>query len=63
MNTELTSKVSYSGMMYTHDFKAWYTYLKKRLDNEWSVEDLSFLLGKPPYYYADFEKCLKWTIF
>ncbi|TYR38115.1 hypothetical protein FXV77_02200 [Sphingobacterium phlebotomi] len=59
MNTELTNKDSYSGMMYANDFKQWYTYLKKRLDNEWSAEDLSFLLGKPPYYYADFERMYK----
>jgi len=59
MNTGLTNKDSYSGMMYANDFKQWYTYLKRRLDCEWSVEDLSFLLGKPPYYYADFERMHK----
>jgi len=59
MKKNINQLVSYSGMMYTHDFKAWYTCLKKRLDNKWSMEDLSFLLGKPPYYYADFEKMFK----
>lgn len=59
MKKNVNQLVSYSGIMYTHDFKAWYTCLKKRLDNEWGMEDLSFLLGKPPYYYADFEKMFK----
>lgn len=56
MNTESTIKTSCSGMMYSHDFQLWYTYLKRRIEKEWRPEELSFLLGKPDYAYLDFEK-------
>ncbi|MBE8719835.1 hypothetical protein [Sphingobacterium pedocola] len=59
MKRILTDHISHSGMMYASDFKQWYTYLKRRLDNEWTTEELSFLLGKPSYYYTDFEKMYK----
>ena len=56
MNTESTIKTSYAGMMYPHDFRLWYTYLKRRIKKEWRPEELSFLLGKPDHAYLDFEK-------
>ena len=43
-------------MMYSHDFRLWYTYLKRRIKKEWRPEELSFLLGKPDHAYLDFEK-------
>lgn len=43
-------------MMYSHDFQLWYTYLRRRIKNEWRPEELSFLLGKPDHAYLDFEK-------
>ncbi len=46
---------SYAGMMYSSDFVYWYTYLKRRIAKGWSTEELSFLLGKAPFYYNDFE--------
>jgi hypothetical protein len=56
MNTESTIKTSYAGMMYSHDFQLWYTYLKRRIKQEWRPEELSFLLGKADHAYLDFEK-------
>lgn len=56
MNTESTIKTSHAGMMYSHDFQLWYTYLKRRIEKEWRPEELSFLLGKPDHAYLDFEK-------
>lgn len=56
MNTESTIKTSHGGMMYSHDFRLWYTYLKRRIKKEWRPEELSFLLGKPDHAYLDFER-------
>ncbi|GAA4174335.1 MULTISPECIES: hypothetical protein [Sphingobacterium] len=56
MNTESTIKTSHGGMMYSHDFRLWYTYLKRRIKKEWRPEELSFLLGKPNHAYLDFER-------
>lgn len=56
MNTGSTTKTSYAGMMYSHDFQLWYTYFKRRIEKEWRPEELSFLLGKPDHAYLDFEK-------
>ncbi|SKB54846.1 hypothetical protein SAMN05660841_01149 [Sphingobacterium nematocida] len=50
-----TGRNSYAGMMYSSDFVYWYTYLKRRIAKGWSSEELSFLLGKAPFYYNDFE--------
>jgi hypothetical protein len=49
-------KASYGGMMYSHDFQLWYTYLKRRIEKGWRPEELSFLLGRPDHAYLDFEK-------
>ncbi|WP_343556642.1 hypothetical protein [Sphingobacterium sp.] len=49
-------KTSYGGMMYSHDFQLWYTYLKRRIERGWRPEELSFLLGRPDHAYLDFEK-------
>lgn len=51
-----TDRDSYAGMMYSSDFVYWYTYLKRRITKGWTTEDLSFLLGKAPFYYNDFER-------
>jgi hypothetical protein len=56
MKTESIIKTSYSGMMYSHDFQLWYTYLKRRIEKGWRPEELSFLLGRPDHAYLDFEK-------
>ncbi len=56
MKTESILKTSYSGMMYSHDFQLWYTYLKRRIQQEWRPAELSFLLGKADHAYLDFEK-------
>lgn len=55
MKTDTTTK-SYAGMMYSHDFQLWYTYVKRRIQKEWRPEELSFLLGKPDHVYQDFEE-------
>ncbi|WET70327.1 hypothetical protein [Sphingobacterium sp.] len=49
-------KVSFGGMMYSHDFQLWYTYLKRRIEKGWRPEELSFLVGRPDHAYLDFEK-------
>lgn len=59
MKTISTTKISYSGMMYSHDFQLWYTYLKRRINRQWRPEELSFLLGKADHAYLDFEKMFK----
>lgn len=56
MKTAHIIKSSYSGMMYSRDFQLWYTYLSRRLNQGWSTQDLSFLMGKPDHFYMDFEK-------
>ncbi|MCW8310532.1 hypothetical protein K7A41_04785 [Sphingobacterium sp. InxBP1] len=56
MKTESKTHISYSGMMYAHDFQLWYTYLKRRIKWGWRPEELSFLLGKPDHAYLDFER-------
>lgn len=63
MKKTVINSYSYSGMMRTSEFKQWYTYFKKRLYHNFSASDLSFLLGKPDYYYADFEKMYKVSVF
>ncbi|MDR2274259.1 MAG: hypothetical protein LBF27_25345 [Sphingobacterium sp.] len=55
MKTNTTTE-SYAGMMYSHDFQLWYTYVKRRIQKEWRPEELSFLLGKPDHAYQDFEE-------
>lgn len=47
---------TYGGLMYSLDFTYWYTYLKRRIAKGWSAEEVSFLLGKAPFYYSDFER-------
>ncbi|HAK28196.1 MULTISPECIES: hypothetical protein [Sphingobacterium] len=49
-------KASYGGMMFSHDFQLWYTYLKRRIEKGWRPEELSFLVGRPDHAYLDFEK-------
>ncbi|MBB1645995.1 MULTISPECIES: hypothetical protein [unclassified Sphingobacterium] len=49
-------KASYGGMMFSHDFQLWYTYLKLRIEKGWRPEELSFLVGRPDHAYLDFEK-------
>jgi len=49
-------KASYGGMMFSHDFQLWYTYLKRRIEKGWRPEELSFLVGRPAHAYLDFEK-------
>ncbi|TJZ60629.1 hypothetical protein FAZ15_11595 [Sphingobacterium olei] len=56
MNKNIVSKDTYAGMMYSLDFAYWYTYLKRRIAQGWSTEEVSFLLGRAPFYYTDFER-------
>lgn len=55
MEKKVIERNSYAGVMYSTDFVYWYTYLKRRIAKGWSSEELSFLLGKAPFYYNDFE--------
>lgn len=55
MENKVRDRISYAGVMYSSDFVYWYTYLKRRIAKGWSSEELSFLLGKAPFYYNDFE--------
>lgn len=56
MNKKITNKDTYAGIMYSMDFMYWYTYLKRRIAKGWSAEEVSFLLGRAPFYYSDFER-------
>lgn len=55
MNKSKTNKDTNAGIMYSMDFRYWYTYLKRRIAKGWTSEEVSFLLGKAPFYYTDFE--------
>lgn len=35
-------------------FKQWYTYQKLRTDHQYEPEEVSFLMGKPPFYFQDY---------
>ncbi|WP_367329964.1 hypothetical protein [Sphingobacterium multivorum] len=50
MKTESIIKTSYSGMMYSHDFQLWYTYLKRRIQQEWRQAEVLFLLARLRIY-------------
>lgn len=50
MKTESIIKTSYSGMMYSHDFQLWYTYLKRRIQQEWRQVEVLFLLARLRIY-------------
>src|SRR5690606_870207 len=56
MNKNITNKDTYAGIMYSMDFMYWYTYLKRRIAKGWSAEEVSFLFGRAPFYYSDFER-------
>ncbi|HAF35851.1 MULTISPECIES: hypothetical protein [Sphingobacterium] len=50
MKTESIIKTSYSGMMYSYDFQLWYTYLKRRIQQEWRQVEVLFLLARLRIY-------------
>lgn len=35
-------------------FKQWFTYQKLRIDHQYEPEEVSFLMGKPPFYFRDY---------
>ncbi|HAE67787.1 MAG TPA: hypothetical protein DCG77_11395 [Sphingobacterium sp.] len=43
-------KASYGGMMFSHDFQLWYTYLKRRIQQEWRQVEVLFLLARLRIY-------------
>jgi hypothetical protein len=46
---------SYAGMLDQSDFKQWYKYVDFRIAYQYSSEEVSFLMSKPPYYFSDYE--------
>ncbi|WP_028298157.1 hypothetical protein [Olivibacter sitiensis] len=46
---------SYAGMLEQSEFKQWYRYLNCRISCQYTPEEVSFLMSKPPYYFSDYE--------
>ncbi|GGG81458.1 hypothetical protein GCM10007415_12640 [Parapedobacter pyrenivorans] len=46
---------SYAGMLDQSDFKQWYKYVDFRIAYQYTAEEVSFLMSKPPYYFSDYE--------
>lgn len=46
---------SYAGLLDQSGFKQWYKYLKLRAMHQYEMEEVSFLMGKPPFYFRDYE--------
>lgn len=46
---------SYAGMLDQSDFKQWYKYVDFRITYQYTTEEVSFLMSKPPFYFADYE--------
>src|SRR5690606_16772578 len=46
---------SYAGLLDQSGFKEWYKYLKLRAIHRYDAEEVSFLMGKPPFYFKDYE--------
>lgn len=53
---EMELKVtSYAGLLDQSGFKQWYRYLKLRVMHGYQMEEVSFLMSKPPFYFRDYE--------
>lgn len=46
---------SYAGLLDQSGFKEWYKYLKLRTMHRYDAEEVSFLMGKPPFYFQDYD--------
>ena len=46
--------ISYAGMLDQSGFKQWYTYQKLRAHYQYTPGEVSFLIGKPPFYFEDY---------
>ncbi|WP_257670672.1 hypothetical protein [Parapedobacter tibetensis] len=46
---------SYAGMLDQSDFKQWYKYVDFRIAYQYTSEEVSFLMSKPPFYFSDYE--------
>ncbi|QNL50969.1 hypothetical protein H8S90_05095 [Olivibacter sp. SDN3] len=47
---------SYAGMLTQVEMNRWYAFMRQRIFFKYSKEELSFLMGKAPYYYSDYEE-------
>ena len=47
---------TYSGYIDQNEFVARYVFIKNRINNSFTREELAFLLGKTPYYVIDYEE-------
>lgn len=54
MMTKLNA-TSYAGMLDQNGFKQWYKYLKLRIAYRYQMEEVSFLMSRPPFYFRDYE--------
>lgn len=46
---------SYAGLLDQSGFKQWYKYQKLRAAYGYDAEEVSFLMGKPSFYFRDYE--------
>ncbi|TCC95025.1 hypothetical protein [Pedobacter hiemivivus] len=47
---------TYSGYLDQHDFIARYLFIRNRINNSFTRDELAFLLGKTPYFIIDYEE-------
>ncbi len=46
--------ITYAGMLDQSGFKQWYGYQKMRIEHQLEPDEVSFLMGKPPFYFRDY---------
>lgn len=51
-----TLTTSYAGMLTQVEMNRWYAFMRQRIYFNYFKEELSFLMGKAPYYYCDYEE-------
>ncbi|GAA4803232.1 hypothetical protein GCM10023231_35270 [Olivibacter ginsenosidimutans] len=47
---------TYAGMLTQDEFVQYYAYLSARLKAGYSPEEVSFMIGRAPYYFVDYER-------
>lgn len=56
MNSEEQEIHRYCGLITQDDFRQRYAFIKARTNLNFTREELSFLIGKPPYFIVDYEE-------
>jgi hypothetical protein len=56
MNSEEQEIHRYCGLITQDDFRQRYAFIKARTNLNFTRDELSFLIGKPPYFIADYEE-------